>query len=353
MTALPQQALSLPTDRARRLVIVTDAWRPQMNGVVRTLEATMDYLQSVGHDVTLITPAAFRSVPCPSYPEIRLSLASVKTVGRMIDAARPDSIHISTEGPLGFAARSYCLKRGLNFTTAYHTKFPEYVRARIGMPLAWSYAALRRFHAPSAAVMCATASLADELAARGISHTMRWSRGVDINLYRPERRAQGLPAVLQGLARPILLYVGRVAVEKNLEAFLRLKVLGQKVVVGDGPALPDLQRRFPDVCFTGAKHGDELADIYAGADVFVFPSLTDTFGLVILEALASGTPVAAYPVTGPRDIIDGHPVGCLDHDLGRAVEGALSTPRANCRRLALLYSWEACSRQFLSNLVAV
>lgn len=331
-------------------MIVTDAWRPQMNGVVRTLEATTQCLTALGHQVTMITPAFFRSLPCPTYPEIRLSLAAPKTVGRLIGAAMPDAIHISTEGPLGYAARSHCLKHGLEFTTAFHTKFPEYVRARIGLPVSWTYAALKRFHAPSSAVMCATASLADDLAHHGIHHTKRWSRGVDVDHYRPDRRGAGLPATLRDMPRPLLLYVGRVAVEKNLEAFLSQKTIGTKLVVGDGPSREHLQQKYPDTHFLGAKFGDDLADLYAAADVFVFPSLTDTFGLVVLEALASGTPVAAYPVTGPKDIIGTHHAGCLDNDLGRAIHGALSVPRENCRRLAMDYTWEICSRQFLANL---
>lgn len=347
--SLPDSSVSAP----RNIVIVSDAWAPQTNGVVRTLEATARELARMGHEVTFITPQAFRSFPCPTYPEIRLSLPLFGKFSRLMERAAPQYIHISTEGPLGLAARAWCLRRGLKFTTAYHTKFPEYVEARFHLPAAWTYRYMRWFHGASSAVMCATPTMAEELATHGIPHSCRWSRGVDVDLFTPARRgAADLPAEFIALPKPILLYVGRVAVEKNIEAFLTQKTIGSKVVVGAGPLLEPLRKRHPEVLFLGAKYGSELADLYAASDVFVFPSRTDTFGLVLLEALASGTPVAAYPVTGPVDVIGHAPVGCLDEDLGRAIARALSASRESCRAYALMQSWEACAEQFLANLVA-
>jgi glycosyltransferase involved in cell wall biosynthesis len=326
------------------ILIATDAWAPQINGVVRTLTRVRDELQALGHRVTVIAPGDFASIPCPTYPEIRLALFPGRRMRRLIDAASPQAIHIATEGPLGQAARKYCLKRGLRFTTSFHTRFPEYINARFGIPPGWLYAALRRFHGPSAAVMVATESLRQELTGRGFRHVVPWSRGVDTELFRPrvERPYQVEP--------PIFLYVGRVAVEKNIEAFLRLRLPGSKVVVGDGPQLAALRRAHPEVLFTGAKTGEDLARHYAAADVFVFPSRTDTFGLVLLEALASGLPVAAYPVTGPLDVVNGASVGVLDENLARAAERALTIPRGDCRAFALGYSWRRCAEQFLANL---
>jgi len=327
-----------------KIIIVTDAWKPQVNGVVRTLETTAAQLTAMGHTVELITPGDFRSIPCPTYPEIRLAVTRWSTVAERIEAFSPDAIHIATEGPLGWAARRYCLKHKFPFTTAFHTRFPEYVHARIRLPLSWSYAVVRRFHAPAARTMVATASLEDDLRARGFDHLARWGRGVDIEMFKP-RAGPFLNA-----PRPIHLYVGRVAVEKNIRDFLDLGLAGSKFVVGDGPQLSDLQRQYPDVHFVGAKFGEELARYYAAADVFVFPSRTDTFGLVLLEALASGVPVAAYPVTGPRDVINGSPVGCLDEDLGRAARNALKVEPRECRDFALKHSWQACTQQFVDNL---
>ena len=258
--------------------------------------------------------------------------------------AAPDAIHIATEGPLGKAARRYCVRRGLDFTTAYHTRFPEYLHARWSVPLDWTYAMLRRFHEPSAAVMVATSSMEKALGQRGFGNICRWTRGVDTEMFRPRDKG------FLDWPRPILLYVGRVAVEKNIEAFLGLDVPGAKVVVGDGPQRAQLQRRFPAVQFVGSKHGEELARYYAASDVFVFPSRTDTFGLVLLEALASGVPVAAYPVPGPLDVIDGSAVGSLDDDLGKAVRQALEIPTERCRSHALTFSWDTSVRQFLTNL---
>jgi glycosyltransferase involved in cell wall biosynthesis len=327
-----------------RILIVSDAWHPQVNGVVRTLTTVRAELEALGNTVEVVGPERFRTMPMPTYPEIRLALRPGPRLSGMIEDFAPDAIHVSTEGPLGFAARRYCLKRGLPFTTAYHTRFPEYVRDRMPVPLAVGYAVVRRFHAPSAAVMVATRSIEDDLRRRGFANIRRWSRGVDTGLFRP-RQKDFLDA-----ARPISLYVGRVAVEKNIEDFLRLDLPGTKLVVGDGPQLAELRRRHPDVRFVGAKHGEDLARHYAAADVFVFPSRTDTFGLVLLEAMASGLPVAAYPVPGPLDVVGGSEAGCLDEDLGRAVKAALRIAPERCREHALRFSWRASAEQFLDNL---
>lgn len=327
-----------------RIVIVTDAWLPQVNGVVRTLTTLKKELENVGQQVEVISPADFRTVPCPSYPEIRLALFPRRRMGKLIQASQPCAIHIATEGPLGWAARGYCLANGLPFTTAYHTRFPEYVQARFGVPLAWSNAVMRRFHAPAAAVMVATQSIEDDLTTRGFHRIRRWSRGVDTALFRP-----GRPSVYD-MPRPIFLYVGRLAVEKNIDAFLSLDLPGSKVIVGDGPQRDSLQQKYPTAHFVGARFGEDLADHYADADVFVFPSRTDTFGLVLLEALASGVPVAAFPVPGPLDVVGQAPVGCLDEDLGRAALMALTLSPAACRDHAAGFSWRACSLQFLANL---
>jgi glycosyltransferase involved in cell wall biosynthesis len=329
-----------------RILIATDAWQPQINGVVRTLGRVAAELRAQGHVVEVIGPDRFRTFPCPTYPEIRLALLPGRRLGRMIEAFKPDAIHISTEGPIGRAARAWCLRQGRPFTTAYHTRFPEYLRARLAVPLAWSYAAMRRFHAPSTAVMVATDSVAAELEARGFRNIRRWSRGVDTDLFRPRESEKGF----LDLPRPIHLYVGRVAVEKNLEAFLALDLPGSRLVVGDGPQMGELKRRYPDAHFVGAKEGEELARYYAAADLFVFPSRTDTFGLVLLEALASGLPVAAYPVPGPLDVIDDSGAGALDEDLGRAIEAARKIPPERCRALALEFSWTQSARQFMANL---
>jgi len=331
-----------------KLTLVTDAWTPQMNGVVRTLMRTCDELRTLGHAVDVISPDQFAGFPCPTYPEIKLALFPRGKIGRKIEAFQPAAIHIATEGPLGHAARAYCLKRGLPFTTAYHTRFPEYVEARFSIPVGLSYAWLRRFHRPARSVMVATESIEADLRARGFHNIRRWSRGVDTDLFRP--REQRDESDILDLPRPIHLYVGRVAIEKNIEAFLALDLPGSQVVVGDGPQLEALKRKFPKVHFLGRKMGEDLARHYAAADVFVFPSLTDTFGLVILEALASGLPVAAFPVPGPRDIIDGSGAGVLDLDLGRAAAKALELPAARCRALAETFSWRRATEQFVSNL---
>lgn len=330
--------------RRMKLLIVTDAWFPQINGVVRTISTVCDILRADGHEIEIIGPNRFRTIPCPSYPEIRLAWDARWRIGGMMATFAPDAVHIATEGPLGLAARRFCLKHGWPFTTAYHTRFPEYVSARVPIPESWLYAWLRRFHGKAARVMVATKSMRDELEAHGFGNVAAWSRGVDTDLFRPRNDT------LFDLPRPIWLYVGRVSVEKNIAAFLDLELDGTKVVVGDGPMLAELRGRYSRVHFTGAKRGEDLARHYASADVFVFPSRTDTFGLVMLEALASGVPVAAYPVPGPLDVINGSAVGCLDEDLGKAARAARDLSRQDCRDYALEFSWRACADQFLENI---
>lgn len=330
-----------------RILIVTDAWFPQVNGVVRTFSTVTAHLEKMGFVVRLITPDQFKTVPCPTYPSIRLAVLPGRRIAEIITTFAPQAIHVATEGPLGFAARNFCVRHNLPFTTSYATKFPEYIHARIRLPLRAGYAAMRWFHKPSRAIMVATPSLERELRARGFSRLVRWSRGVDTDLFRPREKS------FLAAPRPILLYVGRVAVEKNIEAFLQLPLPGSKFVVGDGPQLPSLRQKYPHVHFVGMKHGEELARYYAAADVFVFPSLTDTFGLVMLEALACGVPVAAYPVTGPIDVIDHAGVGVLHDDLASAVQQALAIPSDRCRAFALQFSWQRVTQLFLQNLAPI
>lgn len=330
-----------------RLTIVTDAWHPQVNGVVRSIENTNAELVKMGVTVTMITPASYASIPMPTYPEIRLSLTGPGKLAKAIADSRPDLIHIATEGPLGLLARRWCVKHSVAFSTSYHTRFPEYVAARLPIPLSWLYAYVRWFHRAGGACMVATESLKRELDAKRIGNLRLWSRGIDTNLFQPKPQ-EDAPF---GLKRPIFMTVGRVAVEKNLPAFLALDLPGSKVVVGDGPARAELAARHPDVLFTGVKFGKELADAYAQADVFVFPSITDTFGNTILEALASGVPVAAYPVTGPIDILTDPNAGAMDEDLQAACLKALNASRTAARTLAESYSWEAATKQFLDNVI--
>ena len=327
-----------------RVLIATDAWHPQVNGVVRTLTSLAAAAKALDVDVDFLTPDGFRSWPLPTYPGLRIALPSGKEIARRIEKAAPEALHIATEGPIGWAARAYCRRNGLAFTTSYTTRFPEYVSVRTGIPAAVGYAVLRHFHDAAAMTMVATPSLRQELSGRGFKRLGFWGRGVNTELFHPDD-----PATLD-LPRPIFMTMGRVAVEKNLEAFLSLDLPGTKVVVGDGPQRAALEKKYPDAVFLGEKKGADLTAHLAAADVFVFPSLTDTFGVVQLEALACGTPVAAFPVMGPVDVIGDRPVGVLDTDLRSACIGALGISREACRNFALSYSWENSTRQFIDNL---
>jgi glycosyltransferase involved in cell wall biosynthesis len=328
-----------------RVLVATDAAPPQVNGVVRTLENLARDAARLGDEIRLLTPQRFATLPMPSYPEIRLALTTPRAIGALIRSEAPDAIHIATEGPVGFGARRWCLRNARRFTTSYHTRFPEYIAKRMPVPLNLTYAMLRRFHNAGNGCMVATPTLEHELSRRGFDNLMHWTRGVDGSLFHP-RSDSRLP-----FPGPIFLYVGRIAVEKNLESFLALDLPGSKVIIGDGPDLARLKAAHPGVHFLGVLIGEALARAYAGADVFVFPSRTDTFGMVLLEALAAGLPVAAYPVPGPLDVIGSAPVGVLANDLGKAALAALDIPRQRCREFALEHSWEASARQFLDNVV--
>ncbi|MEH3047497.1 glycosyltransferase family 4 protein [Sphingomonas adhaesiva] len=328
-----------------RVAIVTDAWAPQVNGVVRTLESVIAELRRGGHEVLVVSPAGVRSLPCPTYPEIRLALMTPAAVGRRIAAFGAEAIHIATEGPLGLAARRWCLSRGLPFTTAYHTQFPDYVAARTGADPEWIWRYVRWFHAPAAAILASTPTIERTLNAHGLPRVRRWGRGV-AREFVPHGARDARMAALPG---PVLLHVGRVAVEKNIAAFLAADVPGRKVVVGDGPARAALERQYPHAIFLGALFGDDLAAAYRAADVLVFPSRTDTFGLVMIEALACGTPVAAYPVAGPIDVLTAG-TGVMDADLSRAITGALALDRADCAAAGARFTWAASARQFLDAL---
>ena len=332
-----------------RILIATDAWHPQVNGVVRTLDATTRTLRDFGHAVEVVEPSAYPTAAVPFYPEIRLAAARPDRLTDRVKRFRPDHVHIATEGPLGLLVRRICRVAGWRFTTSYHTRFPEYLRTLARVPEPVGYAALRRFHDPAAAMMVATPSLEKELKARGFRPPIRrWSRGVDLTLFKPRPREES------AWPRPVLLYVGRVSAEKGIDDFLRLDGPGTKVVVGDGPARAGLERRYPGAKFLGYLKGEALAECYANADVFVFPSRTDTFGVVLIEALACGLPAAAYPVTGPIDIITDDRCGALDENLGTAVERALRFgDRAACAEVGRTYTWDNCTRQFLANLVPV
>ena len=340
----PPDAAAL-ADEPHKLLLVTDAWSPQVNGVVRTLETLGRDLSAMGHDVRYSTPEGLFTIPLPTYSEIRLAIFPRKSLQKMIDDFKPTAIHIATEGPVGLSARAICIRQKIPFTTSFHTRFPEYVRARIPfIPEKMIYRFLRWFHDPAESMMVATPTLKNELESHGFHNVCIWSRGVDVDLFRPIENAT-LP-----FPRPIWLNVGRVAVEKNIEAFLSLDLPGTKVVVGDGPARASLEKRYPDAKFLGPKTGEDLVRAYAASDVFVFPSRTDTFGLVLLEALACGVPVAAFPVPGPIDVIGDEPVALLHEDLGTACARALEIPRDGCRTYALTRSWRACTEQFLANL---
>jgi glycosyltransferase involved in cell wall biosynthesis len=324
-------------NEGKKTLLVSDAWYPQVNGVVRTMDSVRQNLVDFGHKVSLITPDQFRSLPMPTYTDIRLATNIWPRVGRMIDEIQPDYIMLATEGPLGIAARLHCVSRKLHFSTTFNTKFPEYVNLRFRIPESWTYRFLLWFHGSADGILVATNSLRMDLIEHGFKNTQLWARGVDTEMFRPYSEP-----FLEEIPRPIWLNVGRVAVEKNLEAFLDLDLPGTKVIVGGGPSLNQLKRKYPEAVFAGEKHGEELVRYYSAGDVFVFPSKTDTFGLVLLEALACGTPVAAYPVTGPIDVIRDNKVGILDNDLQQAALKALSLNREYCRRYALQYSWANC-----------
>jgi glycosyltransferase involved in cell wall biosynthesis len=326
-----------------RVLIATDAWHPQVNGVVRTLTSLAKSARALGVSIDFLTPEGFPSLSVPTYPGLRFALPSRREIARRIEEAKPDAIHIATEGSIGYMVRAFCRKRSLPFTTSYTTRFPEYISARVPIPESWSYAVLRRFHAAGTVTMVATLSLMAELTQRGFRNLGMWTRGVDTELFRPER------AIDLDLPRPIFVSAGRIAVEKNLEAFLSLDLPGSKVIIGEGPHETELRRRFPDAKFLGLKEGRALAAHLAAADAFVFPSRTDTFGVVQLEALACGVPIAAYPVTGPRDVVGGHAIGVLHEDLRAACLGALDVSREACRAFALTRSWERSARQFVGH----
>jgi glycosyltransferase involved in cell wall biosynthesis len=339
---------SPPEGRTMRIAIVTDAWSPQVNGVVRTLQATRAELERMGHEVLVISPDLFLSLPCPTYPEIRLAFAGTNAVGRMIEEFGAHAVHLATEGPVCLAARRWCLARDFPFTTAYHTQFPDYVAARTGVNPEWVWRYIRWFHEPAQAILVSTESIAEALRGHGLTHIRRWGRGVNLDVFGG---AQPDPAIT-ALPGPIQLYVGRIAIEKNIEAFLQAKHPGTKVLVGDGPARAQLAAAYPDAHFLGPRFGADLAAAYAAADVFVFPSRTDTFGLVMIEAMACGTPVAAYPVPGPVDVLTPE-TGAMAEDLDAAIAAALELDRDACARHGQSFTWQASARQFLSALVPV
>jgi glycosyltransferase involved in cell wall biosynthesis len=335
-----------------RILLATDAWEPQVNGVVRTLTRVVAELKAMGHAVEVVSPDQFKTFPLPTYPEIQLAIGCYEPVQERFKAFEPEAIHIATEGPIGLAARRICVEWTLPFTTSYHTRFPEYVSARLTLPLSAGYAYMKWFPKQSGRLMVATPTMRDELSRYGFRNISAWSRGVDTQHFRPRNPDES--DIFAGLARPIALYVGRVAVEKNIEAFLGIDLPGTKVVVGDGPQREELAERYPDAVFTGSKFGEELVAHFACADVFVFPSLTDTFGLVILEAMATGTPVAAYPAPGPIDILPNSGAGVLAHSategLREACLEALRLDRKAVRAFAEGFSWRACAEDFVRNL---
>lgn len=328
-----------------RILIATDAWSPQTNGVVSTLKQTVGQLERAGHSVETITPEHFATMALPGYKEIRLALGVKAGVLEQFDRFRPEAVHIATEGPIGFAVRAFCRRHDVRFTTSYHTQFPEYLRKRLPVPLAWSYSLLRRFHGAAARCMVSTPTMQQQLEGRGFRNIVRWRRGVDSELFRPRDKS------FLDLPRPIAVYVGRLAVEKNLDAFLGMPWEGSKLVIGDGPERARLEQHYPKATFAGYRHGEELASHLAAADVMVFPSLTDTFGLVNLEAMACGVPVAAFPVTGPIDVIQDGETGALDWDLAAATRRALQASPAVCRAWAEQHDWASCTREFQANLV--
>jgi glycosyltransferase involved in cell wall biosynthesis len=336
-----------------RVVLVTDAWIPQVNGVVTTLVELVDAVRLRGHEVLVVHPGLFRTRPCPGYPGIEIALWPGRRLRELITGFAPDAVHIATEGPLGWAARRMCLQRGWGFTTAFHTRFPEILHAALRIPLSWGYALFRRFHSASAGVLVPTNAVRRLLHDKGFAHLVPWTHGVDTQLFAfHEKPSRSVPA-LQGLARPISLFVGRVSYEKNIAAFLNMDIPGSKVVCGVGPLLEDLQQRYPQVHWLGVLPREELAQVYAAADVFVFPSRSETFGLVMLESMACGTPVAAYPVDGPTEVVGDDQGGALREDLDEAWSAAIASPRHTARARSLLFGWSAAVDGFVSALVPV
>lgn len=330
-----------------KIALVTDAWQPQVNGVVTTLVELVRGLAEAGHDLLVVEPGPFRRFACPGYREIELAWRPGREVARQLDAFAPDAVHLATEGPLGQAARRHCLARGWRFTTAFHTRFPDILARALHLPAAWGYAWFRRFHAPSAGVMVPTEGMLKILEGHRFANLRPWSHGVDLSLFRP------MPGADLGLPRPVFLAIGRVSYEKNLEAFLEADLPGTKVVYGQGPLLQKLRARHPEVVWRGVVPRAELAAIYSAADAFVFPSRADTFGLVMLEALACGTPVAAYPVAGPLDVIGASGAGVLHDELRIAALRALDIPREQALARARAFDWATATRQFLQYLVPV
>ncbi len=330
-----------------KIVIATDAWRPQVNGVVRTYENVSEELIRMGHDVRFITPQDFKTIPCPTYPSIRLALLPGRKVSRLLKRIKPDAVHVATEGPIGTAARRYCLKHNISFTTSYHTQFPEYIKARVPIPLSWSYAYIRRFHEKAAHTFVPTNHMKQRLEENGFKNVVIWSRGVNSEIFKPRDKS------FLDLPRPIFVHMGRIAVEKNIEAFLSLDLPGSKLIIGDGPYLEKLKQKFPDAHYTGYKFGEELAQHVAASDVFVFPSLTDTFGIVLLEAMACGLPVAAYPVTGPIDVVKNGFSGILSDNLKRACLDAMKLNSEDCIDYSSKFTWHNSAQTFLENLAPI
>ncbi len=334
----------------KTILIVTDAYYPQVNGVVRALDKLAQEMRIKGYNVEFLEPSQFTTFSMPTYKEIRLSLTIPSIVKTKIKAINPDAIHIATEGPLGAMARHYCNKRHIPFSTSFHTQYPEYIRARAPVPLRWTYAYFRRFHSSAKHCLVSSKTVANRLRERGFKNTVDWSLGVDLDVFNPSFRDEKSPKF--NLPKPIYLFVGRIAVEKNIEAFLSLELDGTKLVVGSGPQLEEFKIKYPDVIFVGNKSGEELSTYYASADCFVFPSRTDTFGLVLLEAMASGLPVAAYPVQGPLDVIADSGAGVMDEDLQKAAQEAVKISRKKCREYASKFTWEASADIFLKHLPA-
>lgn len=333
-----------------KIALVTDAWQPQVNGVVSTLVELVRQLQDRGHEIVVIQPGQFRTRPCPGYPGIDIAMWPGRRMAQLLKAAHADAIHIATEGPLGWAARRHCLRHRQPFTTAFHTRFPEILNAALGVPLCWGYALLRHFHRPSAGVMVPTRGVLDMLARRGFTKLREWTHGVDTRLFGFATQPQDCPE-LGHLARPLSLFVGRVSWEKNIDAFLEMDVPGSKVVCGVGPLQRNLRARYPNVHWLGVLPRAELARVYAAADVLVFPSRHETFGLVLLEAMACGTPVAAYPVDGPLQVLGDSGAGAMDEDLGRAWQAALKVPRQRARQRAEAFAWSRAADGFMGFLV--